>query len=132
MTARTPEEVHQLWLQAINDGDLERLMTLYEPGATVVFGPGRVATGPGAIREGNQGLLALRPRFALQVAQVLHGADLALLLSPWTMTGTGPDGAPLKLRGTTADVVRRQRDGSWLFIIDNPLGSGLVGEAVES
>ena len=104
MTARTPEEVHQRWLQAINDGDLDALMGLYEPEATVAFGPGQVATGLAAIREGNQQLLALRPRFELRVAQVLVAGDLALLLSPWSMTGT------------------------WRFIIDNPMGSGAAAE----
>ena len=128
MTARTPAEVHQRWLQAINNGDLDALMGLYEPEATVVFGPGQVATGLAAIREGNQQLLALRPRFELRVAQVLVAGDLALLLSPWSMTGTGPDGAEFASRGTTSDVVRRQPDGTWLFIIDNPLGSGAVAE----
>ncbi len=128
MTARTPEEVHQRWLQAINDGDLDALMGLYEPEATVAFGPGQVAAGLAAIREGNQQLLALRPRFELGVAQVLVAGDLALLLSPWSMTGTGPDGAVLELRGITSDVVRRQPDGAWLFIIDNPMGSAAVAE----
>src|SRR3712207_6758364 len=81
-----------------------------------------------AIREGNQQLLALRPRFELRVAQVLVAGDLALLLSPWSMTGTRPDGAVLELRGITSDVVRRQPDGAWQFIIDNPMGSGAVAE----
>lgn len=128
MTARTPEAVHTLWLAAVNAGDIEALMPLYEPEATVVFGPGQVATGLAAIRAGNEGLLALRPHFALQIGQVLQADNLALLLSPWTMTGTMPDGTPLSLRGTTSDVVRRQPDGSWRFIIDNPTGSDGVGE----
>ena len=129
MTAQTPGEVHLRWLRAINAGDIETLMTLYEPGATVVFGPGQVATGVDAIRAGNAGLLALRPHFDLRVAQVLIADDLALLLSPWTMSGTLPDGTPLALQGTTSDVVRRQPDGSWRFIIDHPMGSGSVGAA---
>jgi uncharacterized protein (TIGR02246 family) len=128
MTARTPHEVHELWLQAINDGDIDALMALYEPEATVVFGPDSIASGVSGIREGIEQLLALRPRAELTVAQVLTAGDLALLLSPWTMTGTGPDGASISLSGVTSDVVRRQPDGTWRFIIDNPTGSGLVGE----
>jgi uncharacterized protein (TIGR02246 family) len=132
MTARTPEEVHQRWLKAINDEDIDELMRLYEPEATVVFGPGNIATGEAAIREGIEQLLSLRPRFELQVAQVLWADDLALLLSPWSMTGTGTDGTSLALRGVTSDVVRRQRDGTWRFIIDNPSGSGIVGDSSQA
>lgn len=124
MAAQTPEEVHMRWLEAINAGDLEALLPLYEPGATAVFGPGQVGTGTEAIRAGLAGLLALKPHFELRVAQVLPAGDLALLLSPWTMTATNPDGSPLNLTGTTSDVVRRQPDGTWRFIIDNPTGSG--------
>jgi uncharacterized protein (TIGR02246 family) len=129
MTARTPEEVHLRWLRAVNEGDIETLVTLCEPEATVVFGPDQVVTGLDAIRTGNQGLLALRPRFELRVAQVLRSGNLALLLSDWSMTGTGPDGTPVTAQGTTTDVVRRQPDGSWRFAIDNPTGTAGIGAA---
>jgi uncharacterized protein (TIGR02246 family) len=131
MMARTPEEIHQRWLQAINNGDIDGLMDLYEPDATVVFGPGDVAMGTADIREGIQKLLILRPHFELRVAQVLTADNLALLLSPWSMTGTGSDGTSLTFRGVTSDVVRRQPDGTWRFIIDNPTGSDAVGQVAQ-
>ena len=124
MPARSPAEVHQLWTEAINAGDLEGVMALYDPEASLAPQPGvEVVTGTAAIREASSGILALKPQFALQVRQVVQAGDLALLISPWTMAGTGPDGAPVTLEGTTADVVRRQPDGSWLFAIDNPFGT---------
>ena len=132
MTARTPQEVHERWVEAMNAGDIEAVIALYEPEAAVVLGPGQVATGLAAIREGLQGFLALRPRFELRVEQVLQATDLALLLSPWSMTGTGPDGAPVVLRGATSDVVRRQPDGTWRFVVDNPTGTAGVGEGASA
>jgi ketosteroid isomerase-like protein len=41
----------------------------------------------------------------------------------WSFTGTGPDGEPVKLTGRNADVLRRQSDGGWRFVIDNPWGT---------
>ena len=38
-------------------------------------------------------------------------------------TGTGPNGTPVMLTGRYADVLRRQDDGSWRFVIDNPWGT---------
>jgi ketosteroid isomerase-like protein len=38
------------------------------------------------------------------------------------MTGTDPDGNDVSMTGLTSDVVRRQPDGNWLFVIDNPIG----------
>jgi hypothetical protein len=52
---------------------------------------------------------------------------VALLLSPWTMTGT-LHGAPLSLEGTTTDAVRQQPDRTWRFVLDNPTGTDIVDD----
>jgi uncharacterized protein (TIGR02246 family) len=123
MSARKPEDVHRLWGKGMNAGDLEAVAALYEPGASVVAAPGQVVTGTAAIRETVAGLLALKPRVEIAVRSVVAADDLALLISPWTFSGTGADGSPVNFAGTTSDVVRRQVDGTWLFIVDNPFGS---------
>jgi ketosteroid isomerase-like protein len=38
----------------------------------------------------------------------------------WQLTATGPDGSPISMTGHSAEVARRQPDGSWRFVIDNP------------
>jgi ketosteroid isomerase-like protein len=58
----------------------------------------------------------------LKVTRVLEAGGLALVAGVWSFTGTGPDGAPVRLTGHNADVLRRQGDGSWRFVIDNPWG----------
>lgn len=53
---------------------------------------------------------------------VFPAGDLALIHTPWTMQlpdGSSPEGA-------TAEVVRRQPDGSWKYVIDNPDGTALL------
>jgi ketosteroid isomerase-like protein len=55
---------------------------------------------------------------------VFRAGDLALMRTPWT-TMQMPDGSSPK--GATAEVVRRQTDGSWKYVIDNPDGSALLG-----
>lgn len=42
----------------------------------------------------------------------------------WSFDGTGPDGEPVRLTANNADVLRRQADGTWRFVIDNPWGVG--------
>ncbi len=126
MPAHTPEEVHHRWTEAMNAGDLEAALALYEPGASALLEPSLVTAGAAALRTALAGFLAFRPQFALEVKQVIPAGDLALLLSPWTMTGTGPDGVAMTLAGTATDVVRRQADGTWLTVIDNPFGGAFV------
>jgi ketosteroid isomerase-like protein len=51
---------------------------------------------------------------------VLVADDVALAVSAWSMTGAAPDGSPVIKDGRSADVVRRQPDGSWKVLIDSP------------
>jgi uncharacterized protein (TIGR02246 family) len=124
MAAREPEEAHRLWTERFKAGDLAGLLELYEPDATLMPQPGQPVSGTTAIREALGGFLGLKPTFDMpEIKPAIRSGDLALLHSSWTLSGTGPDGSPLNLRGTTADVVRRQPDGTWLFAIDNPWGT---------
>jgi ketosteroid isomerase-like protein len=41
----------------------------------------------------------------------------------WSFEGTGPDEEPVRLTANNADVLRRQPDGTWRFVIDNPWGT---------
>jgi uncharacterized protein (TIGR02246 family) len=125
MPAREPEEAHRLWTECFNAGDLDGLLALYEPNATLMPQPGQAVSGTAAIREALGGFLGLKPAFDwVETKLAIRSNDLALLHSSWTLSGTGPDGSPMNLSGTTADVVRRQSDGTWLFAIDNPWGTG--------
>jgi uncharacterized protein (TIGR02246 family) len=123
MPAHAPEEVAQLWAESLTAGDLEALVELYEPDATLVAQPGEVVTGVEAIREVLSALLAMEPTFNLEVRKVLQTGDLALSFADWTLSGTGPEGEAIEMAAQTSDVLRRQADGTWYFVIDNPFGS---------
>ena len=123
MSARTPEEMPRLWAEHFVAGDLDALVALYEADATLVAQPGAVVIGTEAIREDLSGLLAMRPTFNLEGRKVLQTGDIALSFADWTLAGTSPDGEPIEMAGQTSDVLRRQPDGTWRFVIDNPWGS---------
>ncbi|HZC99538.1 MAG TPA: hypothetical protein VFA46_04895 [Actinomycetes bacterium] len=57
---------------------------------------------------------------------MLAVGDLAFLSNTWSLSGTGPDGDPVDLGATTAEVTRRQPDGTWRYVIDNPWGDQAV------
>ena len=123
MPAHAPEEVAQLWAESLTAGNLEALVELYEPDATLVAQPGEVVTGVEAIREVLSALLAVEPTFNLEARKVLQTGDLALSFADWTLSGTGPKGEAIQMAAQTSDVLRRQADGTWCFVIDNPFGS---------
>jgi uncharacterized protein (TIGR02246 family) len=129
MTAQAPEEVYHLFAEALNAGDIEALMALFEPDAVFVTEPGHPVTGTEHIRGALEGILALKGIFRLATTGILRGHDLAFVAPRWSIEGTGPDGQPVTVTGVTADVVRRGTDGVWRFALDNPWGADTVQAA---
>ena len=61
MATASPEEVVQAFYRAFNNGDIETIVTLYEPRAMLVAQPGQLAEGHTAIREALRAFLAMKP-----------------------------------------------------------------------
>jgi ketosteroid isomerase-like protein len=121
--ARTPEESSSLISMAIGAGDLDAILALYESDAVSVPPTGEGTVSGGARRAMFEGMVALNPTLDFRVSRTLTSGDIALVTGSWTMKGTAPDGSPLEMEGAYVDVLRRQNDGTWKFIIDNPLGT---------
>ena len=123
MPATEPEQMHGLFEQAFNAGDIETLMALYEPDAALIPQPGVTVEGSAAIRESLNWFLDRRGQITLDTKLVVRVGDLAYLSNRWSLSGgTMPDGSPAELGATTAELARRQPDGSWLYVIDNAWG----------
>jgi len=119
----TPEQVLESIVAGINSGDLDSLMPLYEGEAAFATEPGSLAHGPSGVSEALSGFISMNGELDLEVTRVLEVDDLALVTGVWSFNGTGPDGEPLRLEARNADVLRRQADGNWRFVIDNPWGT---------
>jgi uncharacterized protein (TIGR02246 family) len=118
----TPEQVLAAIVTGINSGDVESLMGLYESDAAFATSPGDLAPGASGIRAALNGFIGMHGTLDLEVTRVLEAGDLALVIGVWSFTGT-QDGAPVHLSARNADVLRRQPDGTWRFVIDNPWGT---------
>lgn len=124
--ANTPEDISRLIGEAITSGDMDAALSLYEPDATFAmptgFGEGSV-TGFDGIREAFNGFFAIKPELKVNAEKTLLAGDTALVIGNWTLKGRDAEGNDIDASGRYADVVRRQPDGNWLFVIDNPNGS---------
>jgi len=123
MSTATPEQVLESIVTGINSGELDSLMPLYESAAAFVPHPGVLAHGAPGVSEALTGFISMNGELDLEVTRVLEVDDLALVVGVWSFDGTGPDGEPVHLEARNADVLRRQEDGTWRFVIDNPWGT---------
>jgi ketosteroid isomerase-like protein len=108
---------------AVSSGDIEQVLALYEPDALLAPRPGERARGLVEIGGALEELLALGGTMESRNVYCMQVGELALLQGEWRLTGTAPDGSALELTSRTAEVVRRQRDGSWLYVIDHAFGT---------
>jgi uncharacterized protein (TIGR02246 family) len=123
VAAHSPEELIKQFNQAFNAHDSEAVLALYETDGCLVTGPGQVATGTAALREAINGFLASKPNLQMEALPAIQTGDIAMTGAKWNLTGTDPSGAPVNLSGVSAEIVRRQPDGSWLLVVDNPFAA---------
>ncbi len=79
---------------------------------------GSVVEGVDAIREQWQGFLAMNGQMTLKTRFAVEMDDVALIRTDWSFAS-----ADAQLASSSAEVVRRQSDGTWLYVIDHPFGS---------
>ncbi|GAB0115668.1 alpha/beta fold hydrolase [Acidisoma sp. C75] len=120
--AMRPEDLPPLFDAAFNAGDLDAVLALFHPAATMRMTDGTLVTGGGeALRAALGGLLALKPRLQNHVRRVLVSEDQALILAEWQIVMPGP-GEASTARGVATQVAGRGADGAWRLRIANPLG----------
>ena len=121
-----PGDVHQLVQGAFNSKDVGALVALYEPNAWL-FGPDGPVHGHDAIRETWAAFVAMDAQIEMVTQYVVVQDDIALLSNRWTAR-IGDD----EMSAVTAEVARRQPDGTWRYLIDNPDGATTGVLAAES
>ena len=109
--------------QALNGGDVDGAMALYEADATFAPQPGEEVKGHEAIRAALDQFMALKPRMDGEITKVMTAGDVALVMNRWQLEGT--DGALVEMSGHSADVLRHAPEGGWRILIDNPWGGGV-------
>lgn len=112
--------------ESFHKKDIDGVMASYEVNAVIAFEPGKPVSDVHAIREGFNGFFAVNPKFTYSGHEVFVSGDLAIHFAPWSMTGKTPDGKEVRQQGLSVAVLRKQPDGKWLMVFDNPFGQHLL------
>jgi len=129
--AKTPAELLRLLSERIKAKDLDGIIALHEPEAAVVNYDESIVRGHEDIRAfyvewfKSDPVLTVNPRQTV-VAGGKRGSDgkvrgrTAAIMGDYTLEQTGPDGTRESFTGNFCDTVQEQRDGTWLYVQDNP------------
>lgn len=79
------------------------------------------------IRSALARVAALKPDLRAKRSAVFRtGENIASLVDEWSLQATLPDGKPLNLTGISSDILKRQANGAWTYLVDNPYGADFL------
>ena len=120
MAAHEPGDVHTQFFDAFNAKDVETLASLYEPDALLVMPGGATLAGIDAIKKALEMGVGSGRSFRHESQVVHESGDIAVLDCKSTVIDTAADGTVTEHSGASIEIVRRQPDGTWRFVIDVP------------
>jgi ketosteroid isomerase-like protein len=124
--AHRPQDLDYILADAFDDGDVETAVAQFEDGWVEWRPPlaGGDQTGDGiGIKELIEQFAGPDTRMDLVVHHVTQANGLALLRSQWQVVRTTDAGEEVLIAHNGIEVVRRQDDGEWRYVIDHPWGA---------
>jgi ketosteroid isomerase-like protein len=114
-----PSQSNATFAKIFNEGrDIDAWLSLYEPDAILLGGP-RPAKGHEAIRHALTELANAPGELHSRVNYSEVNGDIAVTRADYQLV----HGGKILQEGSAVEVLRRQHDGRWLFIIDKPVGA---------
>jgi uncharacterized protein (TIGR02246 family) len=109
---------------AFNEGGPADLVALYEPDAVLVLpNDGQHVSGLEAIRTRVHAMFDHITSVRIDVVAEMQSGDLAMTHADWIVSETDARGTVSEMTGRGTVVSRRQPDGTWLVVFDNPLSA---------
>lgn len=113
------DKLYDTWQSRLNSGDIDGLVDLYVSDVLYVNPEGKEMTGQAPVRADFEAMMKLKPQIVLGDRKHLVYRDIALTTNHWKLKITDPDGKQQELTGGGIEVLRKQADGGWRFIIDD-------------
>ena len=119
-----PNEADEYFLNCVRNGDLKNAMTCFDPEAIYIDKDGDTIIGFTNIEKVVANLCNMRADIKVyEHKNSPVGNDMMYWLDKWTMTATDPHGNTINMKGASANMMRKNADGVWLWLVDNPFAA---------
>jgi uncharacterized protein (TIGR02246 family) len=117
-----PEDWPRVFEQHLNAGDLDAVISMYEPEARFVTQTGETLVGRDAIRKVLGDMIETKTQFHSQVVRAAIVGEIAQLYTDFEGTREDDSGKTVPVHAKAIEVLRRQPDGTWKLIMGDPNG----------
>jgi ketosteroid isomerase-like protein len=117
MPAKSPEEICRLFQQYMAEGDIDSVLSVYDPEAVFLNQSRELKKGE-ELKQELAPLVAMKTIFDFNIKQVVQSGDIALMHTEWKVS------SPQPLSVYALEVARRQPDGTWRWLIGDPFTVG--------
>lgn len=123
MGVESPDQMVQAFAERFNARDAKGLLELFAPDAMFTFDGESRAVGLAQIEGALAGFLASPLKFRGSYVNLHVQGDVALARAKYELVD---EAAGVSMPGWSAEVMRRDADGKWRFVIDDACGSRRV------
>src|SRR5262245_35120364 len=117
-SANTPEDICHLFRQYMREGDIDSVLSVYDPDVVFVNRERIPRFGLDELRQELAPFAAAKTSFDFTNEQIIEAGDVALMHTKWRVAGPEP------LSVYAIEVARRQPDGTWRWLIGDPFTVG--------
>jgi len=118
LPARNPEEICTLFKQYMAEGDIDGLLSVYDPEIVFLNQAGEAKKGWEGLRHELSRFATAKGRFDFHVKQIIQSGNIALMHTEWNIS------SPQRMSTYAIEVARRQPDGTWRWLIGDPFTVG--------
>jgi ketosteroid isomerase-like protein len=123
MPVTNPTQMNETFASAFNSRKIDNLTELYELSAILCADDSsKPRTGMDAIRDELKGFLMVPGTMRSTNNFCIEHGDIALLRADWQIIA---EDETIIASGSSAEIIRKQPDGRWLYMIDHAIGASL-------
>lgn len=120
-----PAEAVKYFRDCIVNGDLSGALSCFDKDATYIERDGQEIIGLENIEKSMKHLCTWKPEIIGNSQRVTIVGDLALWVDKYSLKAVLPDGNPIEMKGVTSCLMKRNDNGIWLWLVDNPFAGEL-------
>lgn len=124
MQAKTPEDICERFREHMARGDLEGVLSLYDPEIAFVSESGDVKSGLEELRKELAPMVATKPRLDFEIMQVARAGNITLMHTWWTVSSKDQPARFVH----AIEIARQQPNGEWRWLIGDPFTVGRLSK----